>query len=197
MLQYNSNSKQLSLDDDVSADEYKASALEANVRQINRLTQALVAESNPNFTPQPTQEATNMIKKMFEAAMQHLQKQRPQDALRGVDLALDMRSKARHPWEAFAFQLQELQMMLRNKTDLELATGRLMDALQDLEMLQGCGMIVADVFVRTADVLLKMSRYEEAKAAAERGLSLEPDHMKLKALHLESVRKLADYNGDI
>ncbi|QEU58424.1 hypothetical protein KDRO_A04420 [Kluyveromyces lactis] len=45
MLHYDSNNKQLSLDNDSNTDRL------TNLNQINKLTTALVPETNPNFQP--------------------------------------------------------------------------------------------------------------------------------------------------
>ncbi|AMD22892.1 HHR123Cp [Eremothecium sinecaudum] len=195
MLKYDKNSNKLSFTDEVA--ETASKDLKVNLKQVNRLTESLIAESNPNFTPQPSPEAANMVKKLYEASLQQAQKQKLQEALRNINLSLEMRSKAHHPWEAFAFQLQELQMILRSITDFEISAERYIDALQHLEMLLSCGLVIPDLFIRMTEVLLKLRRYEEAKAACERGLALDSSNLRLKALLLESNRMLADYNGEI
>lgn len=192
MLRYDTNTKKLSLKDDADSNQDRIN----NLNQINRLTTALVAENNPNFQLQPSNETTNMIKNMFQAGMQQAQKKNLPDALKKVDLALQMRNKARKPWEPFAFQLQELQMMLRNRTDLELVSQRNLDAWQDLEMLLSCGLIVPEVFLRLTDCLLKLNLVELAKPCCERGLSLDPSNAQLITLYKDCERRLLELDGD-
>ncbi|CDO96629.1 unnamed protein product [Kluyveromyces dobzhanskii CBS 2104] len=191
MLRYDTNSKRLSLDDESNADQV------ANLEQINKLTTALVAETNPNFQPQPSSETTNMVKNMFQSGMQQAQKKNIPDALKKVSLAVEMRNKARKPWEPFAFQLQELHMMLRNRTDLELVSQRNLDAWQDLEMLLNCGMVVPEVFLRLADCLLKLNLVELAKPFCERGLSFDPSSGPLMAIHKECQIRMLELDGDL
>ncbi|SCV00472.1 LAME_0G09934g1_1 [Lachancea meyersii CBS 8951] len=188
-LQYDSNSKLLDVPD-ASED------VEMNVKQINKLTQDLVAESNPNFTPQPREDSTAMIKKLFENGLKQLQQQKMADALKSVNLAVEMAQRKRAPWEAFAVQLQELQFMMKNRVDLCLVQGKFMDALQDLDFLQNTGLTTSDVFIRKTDALMKLKQYDQARAEVERGLSLDPTNAKLRVLHMENTRRLAEYNGD-
>lgn len=191
MLHYDANKKQLSTDDESNAD------LMINLNQVNALTTCLVAESNPNFQPQPNNDTTNMIKNLFQSSMQQAQNKNLPDALRKINLTVDMRNKARKPWEPFAFQLQELQMMLRNRTDLELVSKQYLDAWQDLEMLLNCGLVVPDVFLRLVDCLLKLNLVELARSYCERGLSLEPTNGKLVVLFKECERRLLEQDGDL
>lgn len=129
--------------------------------------------------------------------MQQAQNKNLPDALRKINLTVDMRNKARKPWEPFAFQLQELQMMLRNRTDLELVSKQYLDAWQDLEMLLNCGLVVPDVFLRLVDCLLKLNLVELARSYCERGLSLEPTNGKLVVLFKECERRLLEQDGDL
>ncbi|CAH01279.1 Sec63 complex subunit SEC72 [Kluyveromyces lactis] len=191
MIQYDSNNKQLSIDNDSNTDRL------TNLNQINKLTTALVPETNPNFQPQPNNETTNMVKNMFQSGMQQAQNKNIPDALRKVDLAVDMRNKARKPWEPFSFQLQELHMMLRNRTDLELVSQRNLDAWQDLEMLLNCGMVVPEVFIRLTDCLLKLNLVELARPYCERGLSLDPKNGPLLALFQACEKKMLEIEGDL
>lgn len=85
--------------------------------------------------------------------------------------------------------------MLRHKIDLELMLGRYLDALQDLEMLLSTGLFQPEVFIRKTDALLHLGQLEDARATCDRGLSLQPQNVKLKALMMECDRKLAEYNG--
>ncbi|SCV00638.1 LAMI_0G06370g1_1 [Lachancea mirantina] len=188
-LTYDANSKLLALED-ASFDELM------NLSQINKLTQNLVGESNPNFTPQPRETSTVMIKKLFETGLQQTKQHKFPEALKSISLALEMSQRKRAPWEAFAVQLQEVQFMLKNRVDLCLVQGRFVDALQDLEFLQNTGLTTSDVFIRKTDALIKLQQFELAKVECERGLSLDPSNVKLKALHMESTRRLAEYNGD-
>lgn len=189
-LQYNPNSKLLDL-------PHSSEDVTMNISQINKLTQDLVAETNANFTPQPHAESTAMIKKMFENGLKQTQQQKLADALKSINLAIEMAQRKRTTWEAFAVQLQELQFMLKNRVDLCLVQGRFMDALQDLDFLQNTGLNSSDVFIRKTDALIKLKQYEQARAECERGLSLDPTNVKLKALLIENTRRLAEYNGDI
>lgn len=168
-----------------------------NIAQINKLTQDLIAESNPNFTPKPRDDSTAMIKKLFENGLKQTKQQHFPEALKSISLAIEMAQRKRTPWEAFAIQLQELQFMVKNRIDLCLIQGKFMDALQDIELLQNTGVNTSDVFIRKTDALIKLKQYELAKVECERGLSLDPTNVKLKALLLENTRKLAEYNGDI
>ncbi|SCU85681.1 LANO_0C04984g1_1 [Lachancea nothofagi CBS 11611] len=189
-LNYNSNSKLLEVPG-CSED------VEMNIQQINKLTQDLVAENNPNFTPQPHDDSTSMIKKLFESGLKNLQQQKMAEALKSINLAIEMAQRKRAPWEAFAVQLQELQFMLKNRVDLSLIQGKFMDGLQDLDFLQNTGLNSSDVFIRKTDALMKLKQYELARSEVERGLSLDPTNIKLKSLHIENSRRLAEYNGDI
>lgn len=168
-----------------------------NVAQINKLSKSIIAESNPNFTPKPNDNTTAMIQKMFQTGITKMKEQKLNDALKSISLAIEMATRNRSPYEAFALQLQELQFMLKHKIDLELVLGKPMDALQDLEMLMGTGLATPDVFIRLTDALLKLGQFNEATAVCERGLSLSPNETKLKALILQCNRLLAEYNGDI
>lgn len=193
MLKYDPNSKHITLPNDPLTSQDRT----INLNQINKLTSCLVAESNQNFQPQPNNETTKMIKNMFQASMQQAQNKNLTDALKKVNLSVDMRNKARKPWEPFAFQLQELQMMLRNRTDLELVSQRNLDAWQDLEMLLNCGLVVPDVFLRLTDCLLKLNLIELAKSYCERGLSMDPKNAKLVLLQRECERKILEMDGDL
>ena len=65
-LSYDANSKLLDFpgaSEDVSM----------NIGQINKLTQDLVSETNANFTPQPHEDSTLMIKKLFENGLKQAQ----------------------------------------------------------------------------------------------------------------------------
>lgn len=190
MIKYDCNSKLISSDD-------LDPELQINISQVNKLVTSLIAESSANFTPQPSNESTVMIKKLFEAGIQQAKKQKVFEGLRNIELSLQMHEKSRKPWEAFGFQLQELQTLLRNKIDLELVSEKYMDSFEDLEMLLGCGMAIPEVFMRMTDSLLKLKRFEEARQACEKGLSLDPNNTRLKVMHMECIRELVEYNGDI
>ncbi|CAL9732898.1 translocation protein Sec72p [Monosporozyma unispora] len=190
---YNENSKMISVAQPDEATEIFA----INVAQINKLSKSIIAESNPNFTPKPNDNTTAMIQKMFQTGITKMKEQKLNDALKSISLAIEMATRNRSPYEAFALQLQELQFMLKHKIDLELVLGKPMDALQDLEMLMGTGLATPDVFIRLTDALLKLGQFNEATAVCERGLSLSPNETKLKALILQCNRLLAEYNGDI
>ncbi|SCW00600.1 LAFE_0C07778g1_1 [Lachancea fermentati] len=189
-LVYDVNTKQIQLPE--ASDD-----MAMNIAQINKLTQDLIAESNPNFTPKPRDDSTAMIKKLFENGLKQTKQQHFPEALKSISLAIEMAQRKRTPWEAFAIQLQELQFMVKNRIDLCLIQGKFMDALQDIELLQNTGVNTSDVFIRKTDALIKLKQYELAKVECERGLSLDPTNVKLKALLLENTRKLAEYNGDI
>lgn len=199
-LLYNENSKKLALPEDrIAAAEASDSleALEINLAQINKLAAAVIAESNPNFTPQPNDEHSKLIKSMFESGLAQLKQQKMPEALKNITLAVELAQRSRAPYEAFGIQLQEIQFMMRHKIDLSLLTGRYLDALQDIEFLMNTGMAQSDVFIRKADALLKLRQFDEACICCERGLSLHPNETKLKALMHEIKRNLAEYNGEI
>lgn len=163
--------------------------------QVNSLTQALISENNPNFSPQPSDDSTKLIRNLFDSGIKNVKNNKLPEGLKNVTLAIEMAHRKRAPWEAFAIQLQELQFMLRHKIDLELMLGRYLDALQDLDMLLSTGLFQPEVFIRKTDALLHLGQLEEARVACDRGLSLQPQNTKLKALMLECNRKLAEYNG--
>ncbi|SMN21250.1 similar to Saccharomyces cerevisiae YLR292C SEC72 Non-essential subunit of Sec63 complex (Sec63p, Sec62p, Sec66p and Sec72p) [Maudiozyma saulgeensis] len=188
---YNQNSKLIKCEDSDLTE-----TREISINQINKLSAAIIAESNPNFTPQPNDEHSKMIKSLFESGLAMLKQKKMPEALKNIALAVDMAQRGRAPYEAFGIQLQEIQFMLRHKIDLSLITGRYLDALQDIEFLMNTGMNQADVYIRKSDALLKLSQFDEAKICCERGLSLHPNETKLKALMLEINRRLAEYNGD-
>ncbi|CAB4255850.1 similar to Saccharomyces cerevisiae YLR292C SEC72 Non-essential subunit of Sec63 complex (Sec63p, Sec62p, Sec66p and Sec72p) [Maudiozyma barnettii] len=188
---YNQNSKVIKCEDSDLTE-----TREISINQINKLSAAIIAESNPNFTPQPNDEHSKMIKSLFESGLAMLKQKKMQDALKNIALAVDMAQRSRAPYEAFGIQLQEIQFMLRHKIDLSLITGRYLDALQDIEFLMNTGMAQADVYIRKSDALLKLSQFDDARICCERGLSLHPNETKLKALMLEINRRLAEYNGD-
>lgn len=190
---YNENSKLIS---EANPDE-STEIFSINVSQINSLTKSIIAESNPNFTPKPNDTTTGMIQKLFQTGIAKMKEQKLNEALKSITLAIEMATRKRSPYEAFALQLQELQFMLKHKIDLELVLNKPMDALQDLEMLMGTGLVTSDVFIRLTDALLKLGQYNEATVVCERGLSLNPNETKLKALILQCKRMLAEYNGDI
>ncbi|CAI4672536.1 BAF_collapsed_G0041710.mRNA.1.CDS.1 [Saccharomyces cerevisiae] len=190
-LEYNANSKLIT-----ASDAVVALSTETNIDQINVLTTSLIGETNPNFTPQPNEALSKMIKGLFESGMKNLQQKKLNEALKNVSLAIEMAQRKRAPWEAFAIQLSELHFMLRSKIDLCLILGKHLEALQDLDFLLGTGLIQPDVFVRKADCLLKLKQWEEARATCERGLALAPEDMKLRALLIETARNLVEYNGE-
>lgn len=192
-LTYDPNSKLIAVENAQEATE----TLSTNIEQINKLTKALIEESNPNFGPQPNEASTKLIKNLFESGLSLAKQNKLPDALKNVSLAVEMAQRKRAPYEAFAVQLQELQFILRNKIDLSLVTGKYLDALQDLDFLLNTGLAQPEVFIRKTDALLKLGQLVEAKSTCERGLSLAPQDTKLKALMHECNRKLADYNGDI
>ncbi|CDF89787.1 ZYBA0S05-01706g1_1 [Zygosaccharomyces bailii CLIB 213] len=163
--------------------------------QVNSLTQALISENNPNFSPQPSDDSTKLIRNLFDSGIKNVKNNKLPEGLKNVTLAIEMAHRKRAPWEAFAIQLQELQFMLRHKIDLELMQGRYLDALQDLDMLLSTGLFQPEVFIRKTDALLHLGQLEEARVACDRGLSLQPQNAKLKALMLECNGKLAEYNG--
>lgn len=188
---YDANSKRLK-----SLDESNEN-LQTNVDQVNVLTAALIPETNPNFTPQPNAEISKLIKNLFDSGLKNAQQNKLPEALKNVSLAIEMAQRKRAPWEAFAVQLQELQFMLRHKIDLLLVLGKNLDALQDLDMLLNTGLVQPEVFMRKADALLKLGQLDQARIECERGLSLQPQNVKLKALNLECSRRLAEFNGDL
>lgn len=198
-LLYNENSKKLSLPEErIEAAKAAGSleALEINLEQVNKLAAGIIGESNPNFTPQPNDERSKMIKSMFESGLAQLKQQKLVEALKNITLAVELAQRSRMPYEAFAIQLQEIQFMMRHKIDLSLLTGRFLDALQDIEFLMNTGMAQSDVFIRKADALLKLRQYQDAAVCCERGLSLFPKETKLKALMHEIKRNLAEFNGE-
>ncbi|QLL35016.1 hypothetical protein HG536_0H03920 [Torulaspora globosa] len=188
---YDVNSKRLKCTDE--ADEN----LQTNVDQVNSLTAALIPETNPNFTPQPHEDISKLVKNLFDSGLKNAKQNKFPEALKNVSLAIEMAQRKRAPWEAFAVQLQELQFMLRHKIDLLLVLGKYLDALQDLDMLLNTGLVQPEVFIRKTDALLKLGRLDQARIECERGLSLQPQNTKLKALNLECARRLADFNGDL
>lgn len=190
---YNENSKLISAANPEETTELFA----INVDQINSLSKSLIGESNANFTPQPNDNTTKLVKNLFESGITKMKEQKLNEALKNVTLAIEMARRSRNSYEAFALQLQELHFMLKHKIDLELVLNKPMDALQDIEMLTGTGVVTPDVFIRMTDCLLKLGQFNEAKAVCERGLSLSPNETKLKALILQCNRLLAEYNGDI
>lgn len=192
-LQYDVNSKKISLSDPVSASESQ----KINIDQINSLTASLIPETNPNFTPQPHEDSTKLIRNLFDSGLKNAKQNRLPDALKSITLAIEMAQRKRAPWEAFSVQLQELQFMLRHKIDLSLVQGKYLDALQDLDMLLNTGMIQPEIFIRKTDALLKLGQLDQARIECERGLSMQPQNVKLKALFLECTRRLVDFNGDI
>ncbi|CCC69888.1 hypothetical protein NCAS_0D03070 [Naumovozyma castellii] len=193
ILSYNQNNKQIALLDP----ETETETPQTNIAQINKLTADLIAESNPNFTPQPKEEASKLIKNLFETGLKQIKQNKLPDALKSITLAIQMAKRKRTSYEAFGIQLQELQFMLRQKIDLQLLLGKFVDALEDLEFLLGTGMASNDVFIRKTDALLKLKKFQLAKVAAERGLSLHPNDTKLKALMMECNRNLVEFNGEI
>lgn len=187
-VSYNPDSK-------VVTPEGDRETLDIYVSQVNSLTKALIAENNPNFTPQPSDDSTKLIKNLFESGVKNIKQNKLPEALKNVTLAVEMAQRKRAPWEAFAIQLQELQFILRHKIDLELMLGHYLDALQDLDMLLSTGLFQPEVFIRKTDALLNLGQLEEARISCDRGLCMQPQNMKLKALMLECDRKLAEYNG--
>lgn len=194
-LVYNTNSKQLSTE--VDRDSLFVDARTLNVDQINKLTVALIAESNPNFTPQPNDNISKMVKTMFETGIKNIKQNKMPEALKNVTLALEMSQRKRAPYEAFQIQLQDLQFIIRQKIDLELMLGKNLDALQDLEMLLNTGVLDPEIFVRKTDAYLKLKQFKAARSDCERGLSLFPTNPKLKVILNECNRRLAEYNGDL
>ncbi|CCE63756.1 hypothetical protein TPHA_0F02760 [Tetrapisispora phaffii CBS 4417] len=195
-LVYNTNSKQISLDESIGTSDI-SDATNTNIRQINKLTTAIIAESNPNFTPQPSDNLSKMIKSMFETGIKNLKQNKMQEALKNISLALEMSQRKRAPYEAFQIQLQDMQFMLRQKIDIELILGKNLDAIQDLDMLLNTGMLDPELFLRKTDAYLKLKQYKLAISDCERGLSLFPANPKLRVMLLEAKRRFADYNGDI
>ena len=63
-LEYNANSKLIT-----ASDAVVALSTETNIDQINVLTTSLIGETNPNFTPQPNEALSKMIKGLFESGM--------------------------------------------------------------------------------------------------------------------------------
>lgn len=193
-LDYNVNSKQFTLDKK-EPDFTSEDIIQINLAQINSLSKSIISESNPNFTPQPNEHTSKLIKNLFESGMSKMKQNNLNDALKNVSLAIEMSIKSRNCYESFAVQLQELHFMLKHKIDLELTLGKYLDALQGLDILIGTGVVSADVFIRRTDALLKLEQFNEAKVTVERGLSLAPNDTKLKAINLECQRKLNEYNG--
>ncbi|CCK70979.1 Sec63 complex subunit SEC72 KNAG_0F03170 [Huiozyma naganishii CBS 8797] len=192
-LVYNENSKLV----DFEGTEVSP-MLRINAEQVNKLSKALIAESNvAAVTPQPNDKHTKLIRNLFESSVANTKQGKLQESLKNVTLAVEMARRTRAPYEAFAIQLQELQMMLRQKIDLQLVLGKHLDALQDLEFMLGTGVVSPDVFIRKTDCLLKLGQWLEATACCERGLALQPEDTKLKLLRRECATKLAEYNGDI
>lgn len=189
-LVYNENSKKISV-------ETESESIQTNVAQINHLTQSLVGITKPILNPEPNNESTKLIKNLFENAIQNIQKRKFPEALKSTTLAIEMAQRKRAPWEAFAVQLQELQFMTRQKIDLALSQKKYVEALQDIDFMLNTAFINADMFVRKCDALINLGQLEEARVTCERGLSLQPNETKLKAMMFEITRRLADYNGDI
>lgn len=189
-LVYNENSKKISV-------ETESESIQTNVAQINHLTQSLVGITKPILNPEPNNESTKLIKNLFENAIQNIQKRKFPEALKSTTLAIEMAQRKRAPWEAFAVQLQELQFMTRQKIDLALSQKKYVEALQDIDFMLNTAFINADMFVRKCDALINLGQLEEARVTSERGLSLQPNETKLKAMMFEITRRLADYNGDI
>lgn len=188
---YDANSKKLSSVGEASE------GLQTNLKQVNSLTSALIAETNPNFTPAPHEDISKLIKNLFDSGLKNAQQNKFPEALKNVSLAIEMAQRKRAPWEAFAVQLKELQFMLRHKIDIQLVLGRYLEALQDLDVLLNTGLAQPEVFIRKADALLKLGQLDQARIECERGLSLQPQNAKLKALSMECTRKLAEFNGEI
>lgn len=193
-LEYNANSKQFTLDDK-EPNFFTEDTTQINLSQINSLSKSIISESNPNFTPQPNENTTKLIKNLFEGGISKMKQNNLVDALKNVSLAIDMSTKNRNCYESFGVQLQELHFMIKHKIDLELTLGKYLDALQDLDILIGTGVVSPDVFIRKTDALLKLEQFNEAKVTAERGLSLAPNDTKLKAINMECQRRLSEYNG--
>lgn len=189
-ISYDTNSKKLS-----SVGE-PTEGLEIALGQVNTLTAALISETNPNFTPQPHEDVSKLIKNLFDSGLKNAQQNKFPEALKNVSLAIEMAQRKRAPWEAFAIQLKELQFMLRHKIDILLVLGRYLEALQDLDMLMNTGLIQPEVLIRKTDALLKLGQLDQARIECERGLTLQPQNAKLKALLMECTRKLADFNGE-
>lgn len=187
---YNENSKKISL-------ETENESIQTNVAQINHLTQSLIGITKPILTPEPNDDSTKLIKNLFENAIQNIQKRKMAEALKSTTLAIEMAQRKRAPWEAFAVQLQELQFMTRQKIDLALTQKKYVEALQDIEFMLNTAFINSDMFVRKCDALINLGQLEEARVTCERGLSMQPNETKLKAMMFEITRRLADYNGDI
>ncbi|EDO18197.1 hypothetical protein Kpol_543p27 [Vanderwaltozyma polyspora DSM 70294] len=194
-LSYNGNSKQLSIEIDKKYELTDARSI--NVNQINKLTTAIIGESNPNFTPKPNDNLSKMIRNMFETGIKNMKQNKMQEALKNLTLAIEMSQRKRAPYEAFQIQLQDVQFMLRQKIDLELILGKNLEALQDLEMLLNTGLLDPEIFLRKTDAYLKLKQYNLARVDCERGLSLFPTNPKLKVMLNECNRRLAEYNGDI
>lgn len=192
-LTYDQNSKKIHLSDTKNISE----STEININQINVLTASLVSESNPNFTPQPHEDSTKLIRNLFDSGLKNAKQNKLPEALKNVSLAIEMAQRKRAPWEAFAVQLPELQFMLRHKIDLLLVQGKYLDALQDLDMLLNTGLVQPEVLIRKTDALMKLGQLEQARIECERGLSLQPQNVNLKAAMLECVRRLAEFNGEL
>ncbi|KAL3230058.1 Translocation protein SEC72 [Nakaseomyces bracarensis] len=189
-LVYNENSKKIS-------SEIENESIQTNIVQINHLTQSLVGVTKPILTPEPNNESTKMIKNLFENAIQNIQKRKFPEALKSTTLAIEMAQRKRAPWEAFAVQLQELQFMTRQKIDLALSQKKYVEALQDIDFMLNTAFINSDMFIRKCDALINLGQLEEARVTCERGLSMQPNETKLKAMMYDITRRLAEYNGDI
>ena len=97
-LEYNANSKLIT-----ASDAVVALSTETNIDQINVLTTSLIGETNPNFTPQPNEALSKMIKGLFESGMKNLQQKKLNEALKNVSLAIEMAQKKKSALGSFCY----------------------------------------------------------------------------------------------
>ncbi|CDK24686.1 unnamed protein product [Kuraishia capsulata CBS 1993] len=196
-ISYDSTTKKVTLDDDVSASQYKD--LQVELSQLNTLTSELVSNGG-DVPPAPSKESYNkslsaMTKKMHEAAVSSMKTQKFADAAKQFGLALEMASR-RAKFESFQLTIPEVAVCLNGRCDANLMAGNFLDAYNDAEILTNIMPNVPDHFLRKGVAARNLGRLVDAKAEFERGLCFNESHPKLQAELQNIVVKIAEENGE-
>lgn len=166
-----------------------------DITQLNRVAKDLInLNSDVPESPEPSAALVPMIKKLVGSGVDAMRRQKYNDAIKNLSLALEMSSR-RAKWEAFSLQLNEMQGILQIRSDAYLMNKQFLDAYNDADFLIGTQVTTPDNFLRRSISLFHLGRLNESKADLERGLCFKEDERLLKQLKI--VNEAIDLeNGD-
>ncbi|CCH44894.1 Translocation protein [Wickerhamomyces ciferrii] len=171
--------------------------LKEEIDQLNRLSKDFInLNSEIPESPEPSKTLTPLIKKLVTSGIDAQKRGKHHDAIKQFSLAIDMASR-RSRWEAFAIQLQELNLILMARCDSYIMTKNWIDAYNDADMLLGTQVNTPENFLRRATAASNMGRLTQAKYDLERGLCFVEDDERIKTQLGVVNRLIAVENGDL